>query len=955
MLSRRLSSPLFVGRTAELHTLVETVACRPSLVYVEGEAGVGKTRLVHEALRESASDTSQPLVSNCFPLREPFPFGPVLDLLRLATDRLPAASRLNPVIGALRPLLPEVGERLPAMLEPLGDPRAEQHRVFRASRELLAAAGRTIAVVEDLHWADDTSRELLRFLMSQPPPELNMVVTFRQEDLPTPGLPLGGAASRSSGVASATIRLAPLDSRDVGSLAAAILGREDISSTFAARLHEQTAGIPLVLEELLRAYQEREEVVAGLEHVTIPTILQEAVAERLTGLLPDARDVVQAAAVLQAPATAEQLAAMTGLTAKPLQAGLSQALRGAVLYELGNGRYGFRHALAQRAVYDLLTGPERQRLHLQAIQALESGPRPLPLHHLVYHCRATGLHQQRVRYAEALADQAASVQDNQVAVDALQDALDAPGLRTPDRIRMTVKLGHAAVNVLSYGKATELLRRLLSDGDLPVGVRGEIRLDLGLLLLNHAGRGVEGREELERAVAELDGRPALAARAMSALGLLAVGSPSSGQHRWLDRAQRAAAEGGDPVIATAVLANQVVKLADVGDPAAWEQAGRLSADAPSAEERQHVARAYCNLAESAVRLGYHERADHYLGLGLPMARESGNAFMVCLAKSTVLQLDWARGRWPGMAHRLHELIDTTSGLQVVAADCRLVLGRLAVARGEWDAATRYLSEAGLAAPQDRAVPAVVTAGGMMARVLLARGQPDAAVRTVEEGLEQVRQYGVWIWAAEIAYIAVEALIRAGRPADAHQVIDDFAADLPRRDAPLAWASVEMCRAIQAELEGRLEDAVMHFERAGDRYERIPRPYEAAQAAEGAGRCLLAGSTPGREAGAVRLTTTVDAFTALDATWDAARCRSVLRDHGVAAPQRRGPKGYGGGLTPREQEVAKLAALGKTNREIADVLFLSPRTVELHAARAQHKLGVDGRERLHEVLDMDARQ
>ncbi|EHN77540.1 LuxR family transcriptional regulator fused with ATPase domain, partial [Streptomyces coelicoflavus ZG0656] len=114
---------------------------------------------------------------------------------------------------------------------------------------------------------------------------------------------------------------------------------------------------------------------------------------------------------------------------------------------------------------------------------------------------------------------------------------------------------------------------------------------------------------------------------------------------------------------------------------------------------------------------------------------------------------------------------------------------------------------------------------------------------------------------------------------------------------------------------------------------------AARAGEAAAREALVLGDPDTvpDMGAV-----AEEFAALGATRDAARCRRVLRGTGVVTPSRRGRRGYGDALSPREREVARLVSLGHTNREIADVLFLSPRTIEQHVAKVLRKLGVSSR-------------
>src|SRR5262252_1624019 len=177
----RLSSPVLVGRKDELGSLLRAASDPPALILVEGEAGVGKTRLVEELLDAPGLDGSDCYIGDCQSLVEPFPLGPVLEALRNAR---PDRKVLGPITGVLRPLLPELAPLLPEPPEPLADRLAERHRLFRALRELLDALGRSVLVLEDLHWADEQTLEFLRFLCPQLPPELTLVCTYRSEDLP---------------------------------------------------------------------------------------------------------------------------------------------------------------------------------------------------------------------------------------------------------------------------------------------------------------------------------------------------------------------------------------------------------------------------------------------------------------------------------------------------------------------------------------------------------------------------------------------------------------------------------------------------------------------------------------------------------------------------------------------------------------------------------------------------
>ena len=159
----RLTSPVLVGRERELGLLLEAVAEPPAVALVEGEAGVGKTRLVGEVLVAPELRERSTLIGFCQPFREPLPFGPMIEALR-GVQNLSMAQEPGAIAGALRPLLPELSGQLPPPLAPLGDARAERHRIFRAIVEVLRALGPTICVLEDLHWSDEGTGDLLRFL-----------------------------------------------------------------------------------------------------------------------------------------------------------------------------------------------------------------------------------------------------------------------------------------------------------------------------------------------------------------------------------------------------------------------------------------------------------------------------------------------------------------------------------------------------------------------------------------------------------------------------------------------------------------------------------------------------------------------------------------------------------------------------------------------------------------------
>ncbi|MCK2243995.1 MULTISPECIES: AAA family ATPase [unclassified Crossiella] len=936
----RTSSPVLVGRHRELGILAEAVARPPALVLVEGEAGIGKTRLLRELLTGIGTPV---LLGHCQPLREPFPYGPVLEALGGLGNRV--GPGLNPVTGALRPLLPEIAHRLPAQPEPLGDPAGERHRLFRAVRELLVAAGPALLVVEDLHWGDDGSRDLLRFLVASPPPELALVVTYRREDLG--GALLGSAFRPAHGVSAAMLRLAPLDVAGVHEMSRAILGTPLPAAGFAARLHERTAGIPFVVEEALHALRDHAGEVRTatarrlLDHLRVPVLLREATTERLAALDPLAARIVRAAAVLGVPAEEDLLATVAGMTTGEVGAALVQALAGVVLHELPGRRYGFRHSLAQEAVYDTIPGPDRRLLHARAATELATAE-PTPWVQLARHSREAGDRAGWRRHCEAAADHAAAVGEAGLATDLYQQLVELPELSTPDIDRLAGKLGANAVRGVEQLDVSAVLRRVLDDPRLSPAARGATRLNLGFLLVRQAGGLTEGHQDIAMAVAELGEHSALGAKAMSVLAQPFRGTtPLRENLRWMARVQEVIEADPDPDLTLNLLANQLGSRVLIGDPGVRPDLDRLPRQAVTEAGRQHLTRAYCNLGDSFATTGHYRRARTWLDPGLRMAAEAGMPFIVSVARATAARLDFCTGGWDGLADRCARQLEDYRDLRPVATELSLVLGQLAVARGEWPEAEAHLGATGLDAPEDSFTPVIMTAAAAYTQMQLSRAEYEAALAHAEQGLSIVRRKGVWLWAAELLPLALVARIHAGQLPAAAELLATFTAETTGKDAPLAAAAVLAGQGLLLGARGRLLAGAEALTAAATAYAALPHPYLAAQARQEAARLrLTAGETAVDE-----LTEAAAAFDRLGATRDAASCRRHLREHGLtapAAPARRGRRGYGPELSPRERDVARLLTHGRTNREIAEVLFLSPRTVEQHVAKVLRKLGLASR-------------
>ncbi|MER7426452.1 AAA family ATPase [Nonomuraea rubra] len=1001
-----LASPALVGRDTPLRLLIGALTCPPAVIQVQGEAGIGKTSLVRAAIEPLTSPDRTVLIGHCHQIREPFPYGPVFDALRHVAAALPERDLLNPVTGALRGYLPELAGHLPPAPSPppMGDPRAERHHLFRAVHALLGAAGMVVLVVEDLHWADDGTRDLLRFLTDQPPEGLALVVTFRREELPVPGLPFGHAYRRSPGVRSEVISLTPLDVEGVRRLAGALLASPP-GLAFAAKLHERTAGVPFVIEEVVRSLLDGEGRLPepeALDRMGVPVLLREAMAERLTGLSPAALSAVRAAAVLRLPAEEPLINAVSGAPGPPLPgpvepgreshggAGLSEALRAGVLREQPDGLYGFRHALAQQAVYDAVPGPDRRLTHRRAMAALAALDPP-PLVQLAHHARHAGDFAAWQRHGSAAADHAAAIGDIPLAVELLEGLLADPKLPRQARGPLALRLSRVAAIGLSHRRAVRLLRHLLSDDFLSPQVRGEARLNLGVLLSNQAGAITAGRQEILAALPDLAGSPSLAARGLALLAMPVWGGEPLAMHEeWMGQAEKLLVEGQDPELSAAVLANKVSLAMLVGSPEAFELAGTLPVNDPSIAVRRQVARGYSNLYDAALALGHYAAAGRFAERSRRVADETGALYPAFLVEMSSIRLDLLTGRWDGLRERALAAVEMTYEAPLLAVEARLALGVLALARGEWDEAGEHLEAAGVRDLDSGFLPVALAGSSGLVELHLTRGALEPALAAADLAVTRLRRKGVWVWGDQLVPAAVAALLKAGRPEAAAGLVGEFAAGIDGRDAPSAHAGHDLARGALAGHAGRPEEAARSYARARAAYLAIPRPYAAARAAEleasawlaaanrtgtpasdaaarstpastAAARPAPAGREPadgsergsGRERAAGLVAEAAERYAALGATHDAARCRRLLRELGPdRPPARRSRKAGDGVLSPRESEVARLVALGRTNREIAEVLFLSQRTVDTHVARVLQKLGVRTRADVREPRPED---
>jgi hypothetical protein len=442
-----VEAPAFTGRDEELGALGEVLAGRGAVVLVEGELGIGKSRLVNEYLGTGAGRAARAVVACCPPFRQPQTLGPVADAVGRAVGDVGGLG-LSALGGALRPLFPEWSDVLPAAPEPAEDATAARNRLFRALGELLGCLGTGLLVLEDAHWADEATLEFLLFLASRPAggvPAPSLLVTSRPEDVPAGSL-LPRLVRLAPGGRGLRLALGPLTEAETAALVSSMLGTEQVTAGFTAFLHEQAGGVPLAVEESVRLLAARADLTCRdgrwvrrrLGRLAVPPSVRDSVLERSGRLGRDAQEVLSAAAVLAEPAREDVLTAVAGLDRDRARCGLSEALGCALLAEDERGMVSFRHALGCRAVYEAVAGPARRLLHLRAGEALAELGAPAAT--LARHFCEAGETTAWLRHAEQAAGLALAAGDQAASATLLAGLVSGAGLAPGETARLMDKI-----------------------------------------------------------------------------------------------------------------------------------------------------------------------------------------------------------------------------------------------------------------------------------------------------------------------------------------------------------------------------------------------------------------------------------------------------------------------------------------------------------------------------------
>lgn len=887
-------SPIMIGRRGaleRLHGLLEVAEVAlgtraqdgPAIALVSGEAGIGKSRLLRELI-DGLDDSVTVLAAQAQPGSMGRPFD-VLGQLATGSDE------------------PDGGG---------GDIATDVRRRVADA----VAKGRTLLIVEDLHWADADSVHLLDQLCSQPWPQLVLVGTYRGTDLSrkAPGGELVLRLERQHSVEQ--LRLDRLDRVEVAAMLGAI-GGEAPSSGAVEAVFRRSGGIPFVVEELVRCCGP-DACTDDLKTATLPWSLDEAVRQQLAGLSADERKVADSLAVFGDPAPFELLGAIGELDDDRLLGALRSLVAQGIVIEPSDDRFWFAHALVADAVHQQLLGRERRRLHERSLAALRAITAP---DHAALARHALGAGQFELippiarEGARRYLDRGASFQALRLASDGLAEAPnDSELLAVATDAAWRLEYGDEA---LSYARAW--LDHAVTDLDRIEAMRFTARLHHEL---GHGEQRDAVLEQLEALAGQLPAGTACgrAAGAVAQVHMLAHRNTQA--LAWADRAFDDARRNGDQ----------------------WLEA-QATVERASAMVG-HDTRA----AAEAALLQAHEAARR-VGDGVLECRVLNNLLGVVSQRSATAE--WARRELRAAAARSG--LDKLGGAGMIAT---------------WDA------EAAMATADMRAMRQAVAE----ARARPPGGWFESCASFLHLGLLKVEE--------GVVSAALEAFTRAreidpddkplplellayavgGQRADMERAFDRYLATEPPSDS--SGSVFVMTEVGLAALMGGLSPARVRGDYVGEwlhghaAQEWVARHLEGpVRLAEGdaagaveALRLVLTDPDPTLYATtqaslqislAAALLASGDRDGSLEAVrvaiaqlerwpgWRRDRAESLLR-------RLEGSGRSDGELTAREREVAALIAEGLTNGQLAERLFISPKTAAVHVSNILTKLGLSSR-------------
>jgi DNA-binding CsgD family transcriptional regulator len=951
--TRLLVSPVLVGRDDLLdladRRIAEVAGGRGQFLVLAGEAGVGKTRLLGALERKAAAAGFRTVRGGTYPSDLQVAAAVLLDLGR-------ALERIDPFQAT--------GHELAARLDDAerggGDAHRRRRLLVLDVAELLArlaASGPVLVALEDLHWSDDLTLEILETLARRIRDlPLLLVATYRSDEL-FPRVPVREWRSRLLAARQAEeLRLARLSAVDTATMTTLLLGTGlPAPRDFVAAVHARTDGVPLYVEELLALVAASGGDGAGdVRQADVPMTVEDAIIARLEPRSDRAKQIARAGAVIGRAFDLDLLASVLDLDPTDLSDPLDELASHFVLLPTRTpGRLGFRHALICDAIYERLAEPERRRLHAKTADAAARRPEVGTDAFLALHEERAGRPDRAFAAACRGAAAATAISSHGEARALYECALrTAPaGLPPVERGRLLEALATsraATDDNVGAAEAYEAARRSYLEGGerlAAAAIAGPLVATRHLL-----GDGLEARSDaLRAALGQIGTAPGLhgpsadpeadRVRARLLAGLAAA--------YMLDRRlDESIAYATDARGLAASVADQTTEHnAAVTLGACLVFAGRMEEgwrlletaieEARDARHEAEAARAYRMLGSSASVVLAYERAERWLREGIDYAERVelwNHRHYMAAHLGHVL---WATGRWDeaGTVAR-HALADGRGGMttRIVALH---VLGDLALGRGGLDDAASLFGEAAALGRRMNELQRLSPALWGLAEVALARGRAADAIALSEEAALASEAVHDSAYLFPFAVTGTRALLAGADPQAARRWLARVEAGIEARAIPGTPVALDHARGLLALADGATGQARRLLEAAAEGWKGLGRVWEGTWALVDLGRANLRSNRrteAGRaaaQAAAIAAELGAPALAAAAAEVAKAARRGV--DAEPWAP-----------LTAREFEVARLIAEGHTNAELAGQLGITRKTAAAHVEHILAKLGVGRR-------------
>ena len=988
LVEQNVTCPVLIGRhgprEAGLAVLDAARAARGSTLLISGEAGIGKSRMVRTLVEHARDQGFVALTGACFETDRAHPFAPVLDLVRVlasVTSPALAAHYFAPAASDLVSLFPELqsifaGSEARRSLGPEDD-RRRLFQSFSESMQLLGRRQPLLLVIEDVHWSDDATLDLVlhlaRRIGTQP---IALLLTFRSDEvgprLRTLLVDLDRARCASE------LSLRPLDASDVQAMLDAIFGPHVIlDAGFVSGLHALTEGNPFFVEEMLKVL-----LVAGdllrtdgvwrarpLEQVRVPRTATEAVSRRLAGLSEPARRVASMAAVAGRRFDFRLLQALTPHEESTLLSLIRELIEAQLVVEESADRFAFRHALTRECMRAQLLTRERIALHTAITAALEAQPDAHGgdnVADLAYHTYESGAWEKARRYARRAADHAWTLCAPREALQHLDRAVLATE-RAGASVEPTLLLarGRAHETLGSFTQAnddfTAGFDAARAQGDRQAAWRALHALGMLWAARDYDRAGLYRRDAL--ALARAIGEPSLVAHSLNRIGNWYVNreDPHAGipcHDEALTIFERADDQRGVGETVDLLAMAYHIAGAEVTAGALYERAIDLFT---RLDDRRGLANALAVLSVCGP-------SHHASAAPVFVSRHASELLVMERPVRLASEIGWRAGE---------------AFARYLIADCLAW-------RGEYDRALRLARES-LAIAQE--IEHLEWQCGAR-RVL---GVVAMDLCALPEALEQLaaahgiaRRLGSATWTRWTGAPFAIAMARAGQHQRATVLLDEIDAIVPRAPAAggdaahgtlgeryltIARAEVALAAAQPVQVVTLLDDAhaagaprvsLLRAEafarlRRWDECERMLQLARADAQTQGAApiRWRIDALHGAMHLAARRRLDARHLFEAARASADAlvstlAEPEMVARFRAAVDVQAPPPssgtigqrtKAAHGGLTRRERDVAAQVALGKPNRAIALVLGIGERTVEGYVAGALTKLGFASRSQL----------